>query len=207
MTEIQYITDYFTDTDDKLTNIKDNFTNAEDKFINAEENITNLGDNITNLGDNITNLEDSFIDIYDNFTSTNLIIPIDNSTSYAKFSNFYVDHNLNYEQTENLLKNLDVGSWILWNYTEHLNNIKLKLNAITIKISDGLVHHNKFIFRLTNKFNDVLEVNLRQTLSNDNLDEKKIYANKSYNTMKEYLEKLSEIYGLDLDKQIIYEDD
>jgi len=159
------------------------------------------------MTDYFTDTDDKLINTYDDFAESDLIIHIDNSTSYSKFSNFYVDHNLNSEQTENLLKNLDIGSWILWNYTEYLNNIKLKLNAITIRINDGFVHHNKFIFRLTDKFNDVLEVNLRQTLSNDNLDEKKIYANKSYNTMKEFLEKLSKVYGLDIDKQIIYEDD
>lgn len=137
----------------------------------------------------------------------NLITYINDSTSYAKFSNFYVDHNLNSEQTENLLKDTDIGSWILWNYNQSGENCTINLNAITIKINEGFVHHNKFIFNLSDTLDDVIEVDLFETFYKFNKDEKKVYTRKSYKTMKEFLEKLSEIYGLDLDKQIIYEDD
>jgi len=137
---------------------------------------------------------------------TNIITQINNSTFYAKFSNFYVDHNLNSEQTETLLKDLDVGSWILWNYSpedysqmyigsEDQTKNNITLNAITIKINDGFIHHKKFIFMLHDKLDDVIEVNMFNK------------QRKTYKTMKDYLEKLSKIYGLDLDKQIIYEDD
>ena len=137
----------------------------------------------------------------------NLITHINDSKSYAKFNNSYVDHNLTFEQTVNLLKDLEVGSWILWNYIEIKNNLELTLNAITIKITEGFVIHDRFIFDMIENVDDIIEVNIYETLSDNNKDEKKIYAKKSYKTMKEYLEKLSEIYGLDLDKQIIYEND
>jgi hypothetical protein len=138
---------------------------------------------------------------------TENLTQINDSTFYSKFTNSYVDHNLTFEQTVDLLKDLDVGSWILWNYKEHKNNLELKLNAITIKINEGFVTHNRFIFNLFENLDDVIEVNINETLSEYNKNEMKIYSNKSYETMKEYLEKLSLIYGLDLDKQIIYEDD
>lgn len=137
----------------------------------------------------------------------NLITQINNSTSYAKFNNCYVDHNLTFEQTVDLLKDLEDGSWILWNYIEIKNNLELKLNAITIKITEGFVNHDRFIFDMLENVDGVIYVNIYETLSEYNKDEKKIYAKKSYKTMKEYLERLSEIYGLDLDKQIIYEND
>ena len=105
------------------------------------------------------------------------------------------------------MKDLDDGSWILWNYIEIKNNLELTLNAITIKIYEGFVHHDRFIFRMIGDLDDVLEVSINETLLNYNNDEKKIYVKKSYKTMKDYLDKLSKIYGLDLDKQIIYEDD
>jgi hypothetical protein len=137
----------------------------------------------------------------------NLITHINDSTSYAKFNNSYVDHNLTFEQTVNLLKDLEDGSWILWNYIEIKNNLELTLNAITIKITEGFVIHDRFIFDMIENVDDVIEVSIYETLSDNNKEEKKIYAKKSYKTMKEYLEKLSKIYGLDLDKQIIYEND
>jgi hypothetical protein len=152
-----------------------------------------------------TDIMDTYMEEY--FTDNDLITQIDNSTFYSKFSNSYVDHNLTLEQTINLLKDLEVGSWILWNYKEQNDNLELKLNAITIKIDEGFVYHDKFIFRMVGDLDDVLEVNIYETLSKYNKDERKIYVKNSYKTMKEYLDKLSKIYGLDLDKQIIYEDD
>jgi hypothetical protein len=51
---------------------------------------------------------------------------------------------------------------------------------------------------------EVYEVSITQSIINNN---EKLYTRKKYKTLKEFLEKLNKIYGLDLDKQVIYEDD
>jgi len=122
---------------------------------------------------------------------------INNNTSYWKFTDFYVVHNLNETSSFELMKNLDVGSWILWVYED--SETKVHLNAITIKTSDGLVNHKNFIFDFCRTNEQVLEV--YKTVQG------KLVSIKSYITMKEFLEKLNTVYSLDLDKQVIYEDD
>jgi len=122
---------------------------------------------------------------------------INNNTSYWKFTNSYVVHNLSESLSFELMKDLDIGSWILWVYKEP--ETQVSLNAITIKTSDGLVNHTNFIFDLYNKNEEVIEVYKSY--------ERKLISNKSYSTMKEFLEKLNTVYRLDLDKQVIYEDD
>jgi hypothetical protein len=126
---------------------------------------------------------------------TNTII--NNNTSYWKFTDFYVVHNLNETSSFELMKDLDVGSWILWVYED--SETKVHLNAITIKTLDGLVNHQNFIFDFCRTNEQVLEV--YKTVQG------KLVSIKSYITMKEFLEKLNTVYGLDLDKQVIYEDD
>ena len=122
---------------------------------------------------------------------------INNNTSYWKFTDFYVVHNLNETSSFELMKDLDVGSWILWVYKDP--EIQISLNAITIKTTDCLVNHTNFIFDFHNKNEQVNEVY--------KTNERKLFISKSYTTMKEFLEKLNTIYGLILDKQVIYEDD
>jgi DNA-directed RNA polymerase subunit H (RpoH/RPB5) len=129
---------------------------------------------------------------------------IDSVTSYAKHSNFYCVHNLNEESAEKLMNNLNIGSWILWIYKDDL--INKKLNAITIKTNEGLVHHKNFIFEMYFQKPEVYEVSITHTIINQKIDGK-LYIRKEYKTMKEFLEKLNRVYGLDLDKQVIYEDD
>jgi hypothetical protein len=122
---------------------------------------------------------------------------INNNTSYWKFTDFYVVHNLNETSSFELMKNLDVGSWILWVYKDL--DTEVSLNAITIKTADCLINHTNFIFDFYNKNEQVIEVYKTY--------DRKIYSEKSYITIKEFLEKLNTVYGLDLDKQVIYEDD
>jgi hypothetical protein len=97
------------------------------------------------------------------------------------------------------MKDLEIGSWILC--IKKYDNINL--NSITIRTSDGLVHHRNFKFNLPRNSlpleKEIVEVS--------SIYDGKVYVKKTYKTMKEYLEKLSKIYGLNLDKQVIYEDD
>jgi len=127
---------------------------------------------------------------------------IDFVTSYVKHTNFYCVHNLNEQSAEKLINNLEIGSWILWIYKNDI--INKKLNAITIKTNEGLVHHKDFLFQMYFQTPEVYEVSITQSIINNN---EKLYTRKKYKTMKEFLEKLNKIYGLDLDKQVIYEDD
>ena len=129
---------------------------------------------------------------------------IDSVTSYVKHNNSYCVHNLNEQSAEKLMDNLEIGSWILWVYKHDL--INKKLNAITIKTNEGLVHHKDFIFQMYSQKTEVYEVSITNTFLNEKMDGK-LYVRKKYETMKEFLEKLNKVYGLDLDKQVIYEDD
>jgi hypothetical protein len=112
------------------------------------------------------------------------------------FSNCYVDHNLDDTSSELIIKDLEIGTWILRNYIDSYDSDdknRTKMNAITIKITDGIIHHKGFKFILK--------------------EEPQVYIKRSYGridtckTMEEYLNKLNVVYGLDLNKQVIYEDD
>jgi len=129
---------------------------------------------------------------------------IDPVTSYAKYSNSICVHNLNEQSAEKLMINLEIGAWILWVYKNDM--INQKLNVITIKTNEGLVHHKDFLFQLDSQNPDVYEVSITNTFLNEKINGK-LHIRKKYKTMKEFLEKLNKIYGLDLDKQVIYEDD
>jgi hypothetical protein len=126
------------------------------------------------------------IEINDNF-----IRHINNNTSIVMFANCYVDHNLDDISSELIIKDLEIGSWILRNYKDSENGIMM--NAITIKLKDGIVHHNGFKFVLKEE----PQVYIKRSLGR--IDTCK--------TMHEFLNKLNVVYGLDLDKQVIYEDD
>ena len=102
------------------------------------------------------------------------------------------------------MRNLEIGAWILWVYKNDI--INQKLNVITIKTNEGLVHHKDFIFQMYSQKTEVYEVSITNTFLNEKMDGK-LYVRKKYETMKEFLEKLNKVYGLDLDKQVIYEDD
>jgi ribosome-associated toxin RatA of RatAB toxin-antitoxin module len=131
---------------------------------------------------------------YEDTNESDFIVHINDVTSYSKFSNFYVEHNLTDESAEKVMKDLEIGSWILC--IKKYDNINL--NSITIKTSDGLVHHRNFKFNFQEE-KEIVEVS--------SMYDGRVYVKKTYKTMKEYLEKLSKIYGLNLDKQVIYEDD
>ena len=132
------------------------------------------------------------------------ITHIDSITSYAKHTNSFCVHNLNEQSCEKLMSSLDVGSWILWIYKDDM--INQKLNAITIRTNEGLVHHKDFIFQFNFEKPEVYEISKTNTYLNEKKDGK-LYIRKKYETMKEFLKKLNKVYGLDLDKQVIYEDD
>ena len=132
--------------------------------------------------------------------NTAFYLESDDIISYAKHTDFYCIHNLNKQSTEKLMNNLDIGSWILWIYKDNL--INKKLNAITIKTNEGLVHHKNFIFQINFQTPEVLEISITQSII-----KKELYIRKEYHTMTEFLYKLKKVYGLNLDKQVIYEDD
>ena len=128
------------------------------------------------------------IEIDDNF-----IRYINDNTSIAMFANCYVDHNLDDISSELIMKDLEIGSWMLRNYEDSDDKNRILMNAITIKLEEGIVHHKGFKFILK--------------------EEPQVYIKRSYGqvdtckTMQEFLNKLNVVYGLDLDKQVIYEDD
>ncbi len=139
------------------------------------------------------------------------IIPINDATFYCTTPNFICDHNLNSNQSEELLKDLENGSWLLRNYIDQYKlaedkYISIKLNAITIKLEEGFVHHKGFIFNLTNDKNDVIEVDKWRTFFSYEY-EKKIHTFREYRRMPDFLAKLSYIYGLNVKRQVIYEND
>jgi hypothetical protein len=114
---------------------------------------------------------------------------INDNTSIAMFANCYCDHNLDDISSELIMKDLETGSWILRNYKDETEI----MNAITIKLKDGIVHHNGFKFILKEE----PQVYIKRSLSRI----------ETFKTMHEFLNKLNVIYGLDLNKQVIYEDD
>jgi hypothetical protein len=123
-----------------------------------------------------------------------------NNLSVCSFSNCYCDHNLNETSALEIMKDMEIGSWILWNYTPIKDN-GIRVNAITIKLQDDIVHHKNFIFRFSIEEDDIIEFS-----KNALLFENKITIKKSYKTFHEYLLVLNKIYGLDIEKQVIYED-
>jgi len=139
---------------------------------------------------------DTSFNIIDNDTSFSII---DDFTCYAPFNNSCVLHNLDEEQAENVLKNLEPYCWIL--RTDKTSSYEL--NAITIKIEDGFIHHKDFYWNLFSEKDEQIFI-LDKTLT---LIDKKITFNKSYANMGEFLKKLKEIYGLNIDRQVIYEND
>ena len=124
-----------------------------------------------------------------------------NNLSICSFPNVYCDHNLNETSALEIMKDMEVGYWILWNYAPFKDN-GIRLNAITIKLQDEIVHHNNFIFKFFDTGDDIIEFS-KNTL----LFENKITVKKSYKTFHDYLLKLNDVYGLDVEKQVIYEDD
>ena len=66
--------------------------------------------------------------------------------------------------------------------------------------------YKDFLFQLDSQNPDVYEVSITNTFLNEKINGK-LHIRKKYKTMKEFLEKLNKVYGLDLDKQVIYEDD
>jgi hypothetical protein len=135
------------------------------------------------------------MELYDN----NSFSIIDDYTCYAPFNNCCVIHNLNEEQAENILKNLEPYCWIL--RTDTTNSYEL--NAITMKTDDGFIHHKDFYWNFFSEKDDQILI-LDKTLT---LIDKKLIYKKSYANMGEFLQKLKEIYGLNIDRQVIFEND
>ena len=140
--------------------------------------------------------DDTSFSIIDNESSFNII---DDYTSYAPFNNSCVIHNLNEEQAESVLKNLEPYCWIL--RTDKTRSYELY--AITIKTDDGFIHHKDFYWNFFSEKDDqILILDVTSTIINNKLTFKKSYAN-----MGEFLQKLKKIYGLNIDRQVIYEND
>lgn len=145
----------------------------------------------------------------ENDFSNNIII-IDHERCYVKYSQSYVFHNLDQCSSIKVLSDLDTGSWILWHYKQDGN----ERNAITIKLKEGYAHHYNFIFDV---FNDNFQIfniledssKIDQNVSKEYINEnnKKTYVFEKYKTFYDFLLKLNQIYGLIIDKQVIYEND
>ena len=58
--------------------------------------------------------------------NNNFIRHINDSTSIAMFADCYVDHNLDDISSELIMKDLEIGSWILRNYKDSENGIIMK---------------------------------------------------------------------------------
>ena len=125
-----------------------------------------------------------------------------NNLSICSFPNIYCDHNLNERSALEIMQNMEVGSWILWNYVPFDEQSGIRVNAITIKLEYEIVHHKNFIFRFLNIEDEIIEIS-----KNSVIFENKINIKRTYKTFHDYLLKLNEIYGLDIEKQVIYEDD
>jgi hypothetical protein len=69
-------------------------------------------------------------------------------------------------------------------------------------MDNDLVHHKEFLYGLTFDDFQVCEIDVEMTLYKD-----KLVARKTYKSLRDFLEKLNNIYGLEIDKQVIYEDD
>jgi hypothetical protein len=150
-----------------------------------------------------------------------LTIEIDHERCYTKYSEIFFFHNLDKESSIKVISDLDIGAWILWHYKQDGK----ERNAITIKLKEGYAHHYNFILDVFNKEHQVLNiVELYSKLDPDILDdrmsclrtknighfmekEKKTYVHETYKTFFDFLKKLNNIYGLEIDKQVIYEND
>lgn len=140
--------------------------------------------------------DDTAFSIIDNDSSFTII---DDYTCYAPFNNSCVIHNLNDEQAENVLKNLEPYCWIL--RTD--KTLNYELNAITIKTEDSFIHHKDFYWNFFSDNDDqILILDKTSTIIN-----KKLTFKKSYTNMGKFLEKLNKVYGLNIDRQVIYEND
>jgi hypothetical protein len=156
------------------------------------------------------------------FEFNNNITEIDFERSYIKYSEVFFFHNLDEVTSTKLLSDLDNGSWILWHYKQNGK----ERNAITIRVNEGFVHHYNFIFDVFNdnfQILDILEYNSEmdpdipydeiKSYQNNVCDEyiyennKKTYIFKKYKTFYDFLLKLNKIYGLVIDKQVVYEND
>ena len=79
------------------------------------------------------------------------------------------------------------------------------MNSIIIKTEDELIHHKYFIYRTNIEYQifeicDIAMSEFQYFLPN------KVWVKKTYATMKEYLQKLAVIYGLDMNKQVVIEE-
>jgi hypothetical protein len=121
--------------------------------------------------------------------------------TYNTCNNIYVIHNFTDDELIIIMKNAEIGSWLLNEYLE----FGIPMNSIIIKTIDGLIHHKYFIFspHHTYQIADICDeaMAIFEYISN------KIWIKKTYVTMEEYLEKLASIYNFDIDKQIIVEDE
>jgi hypothetical protein len=64
--------------------------------------------------------------------------------SYNTYTNFYMIHNFTDKELITIMKNAEIGAWLLNEYIE----FGILMNSIIIKTMDGLVHHKYFIFKL-----------------------------------------------------------
>ena len=121
--------------------------------------------------------------------------------SYTPFDDIYFLYEFTDNELVKIMKNADNGAWLLNENYEFV----IPMNSIIIKTRDELIHHKYFIYRIN------LEYQIYE-ICDDTMSEfqyflpNKVWVKKTYATMKEYLQKLAVIYGLDMNKQVVIEE-
>ena len=121
--------------------------------------------------------------------------------SYTKFDDIYFLYEFSDNELVKIMKNADNGAWLLNENYE----FGIPMNSIIIKTEDELIHHKYFIYRTNIEYQifeicDIAMSEFQYFLPN------KVWVKKTYATMKEYLQKLAVIYGLDMNKQVVIEE-
>jgi len=121
--------------------------------------------------------------------------------SYTSFDDIYFLYEFTDSELVKIMKNAENGAWLLNENYE----FGIPMNSIIIKTEDELIHHKYFIYR-TNIECQIFEICDVAMSELQCMYPNKIWVKKTYVTMKEYLQKLANIYGLDMDKQVVIEE-
>ena len=121
--------------------------------------------------------------------------------SYTSFNDIYFIYEFNDNELVKIMKNAENGAWLL----NENDEFGIPMNSIIIKTNDELIHHKYFLYRINIEYQvyEICDVAMSEF---QYLYPNKIWVKKTYVTMKEYLQKLANIYGLDIDKQVVIEE-
>jgi len=119
---------------------------------------------------------------------------------YSEFDNIYMIYQYTDNELVQIMKNAYIGAWLLNEKYE----FGIPMNSIIIKTMDGLAHHKYFIYTLDKEF-EVFEICDTSMCVYEHISNK-IWIKNTYLTMKDFLEKLHNIYNLDINKQVILEE-